>query len=160
MKLITLTKGQSAIVDDIDYEYLNQFKWCTLEVENTCYAIRMSPMIKGVRGKMILMHREILNTPFNMKTDHRDRNGLNNQRQNLRICTHRDNMRNIGPKNGRQYIGTKKNKNQWQYRFRGNDGRSICCGRFKTEKEAAIAYNKAVLEYGNPFIQINEITPD
>jgi hypothetical protein len=115
-------------------------------------------MVNSVKGKLILMHREIAKTPDNMKTDHKDRNGLNNQKYNLRICSHADNMRNIPIK--RKYIGTHKNKNQWQFRFRGNDGKSIVKGKFKTEKEAAIAYNEAVIKYGNPFVRLNEISPD
>ena len=90
MPKIALTKGKFAIVDDEDYEYLNQWKWTFL---NTGYVMRRIQK-KGHKTKYILMHRLILNTPKGMITDHINRNRLDNRRENLRICTPSQNLCN------------------------------------------------------------------
>lgn len=73
------------MVDDEDFEYLNQWKWTAHRIGNDWYATR------GEKKKIIYMHREILRTPKGMLTDHIDMDGLNNQKKNLRICTHQQN---------------------------------------------------------------------
>ena len=85
MRLIKLSQGLSTMVDDKDFEALNEFKWFAQKVKNTFYAGRNMPRVNG-RQKTAYMHREIMNTPAEMETDHRDRNGLNNQRENLRVA--------------------------------------------------------------------------
>lgn len=82
MKLIPLTQGLFAKVDDEDYEYLNQFKWMATKVRTTFYAIR-NVQING-KWKHLSMHREIMQTPDDMETDHKDWDGCNNQRHNMR----------------------------------------------------------------------------
>src|ERR1043165_2122866 len=85
---IPLTQGYVALVDDCDYEWLSQWKWCAHVAKGgrTAYAFR---------AKGIAMHRVIMNAPEGMDVDHRDHNGLNNTRANLRICTHAENQRNM-----------------------------------------------------------------
>ena len=55
MKQIPLTQGKFALVDDEDFEYLNQFKWCALKRPHTFYAVRNLPNGKG-KQKLIGMH--------------------------------------------------------------------------------------------------------
>ena len=84
MKEIILTQGQVALVDDEDFEYLNQWKWCAIKSRKTYYTTRTI----YIPCKMtVIMHRIIMNTPLDMTVDHIDHNGLNNQKYNLRICT-------------------------------------------------------------------------
>lgn len=150
MKEIKLTKGFVALVDDDDYEYLNQFKWCikTWEKSRTQYAARYKK-IDG-KYKVIPMHRMIMNTPIGMEVDHRDGNGLNNQKCNLRNCTHSDNMRNR--KSSR--TGTSKYLGVSFAKIRGYEYITAHCGKinlgyFKTEELAAKAYKDyAELIYG------------
>ncbi len=92
MKLIPLTQGKFAQVDDEDYDYLNQWKWYTTKNHKTFYAARHI-RING-KQKLIYMHRVIMNIIKGYKTDHIDHNGLNNQKYNLRICTCQENNRN------------------------------------------------------------------
>lgn len=92
MKLIPLTQGQFAVVDDSDYEWLNQWKWYANRNRYTYYAVR-SDHTNGII-KQILMHREIMNTPNGMVVHHIDHNGLNNQRCNLKNCTESENQKN------------------------------------------------------------------
>ena len=62
MKEIQLTQGQVALVDDADFERLNQFKWHAVKGRNTFYAYRHSPMINGERHT-IQMHHEVIGYP-------------------------------------------------------------------------------------------------
>jgi HNH endonuclease len=92
MKKIKLTQGKFALVDDEDFDELNKFKWYAGShyKENCLYALRRDNKIR----KTILMHREIMQTPKGMVTDHIDHNGLNNQKINLRVCSHAQNIMN------------------------------------------------------------------
>lgn len=87
MREIQLTKGYVALVDDEDYDSLIKFKWSAKVNKHTVYAYRSE------KGKCIWMHRSILNIDNcnDLRGDHLDHNGLNNQRSNLRIATHSEN---------------------------------------------------------------------
>jgi hypothetical protein len=90
MKEIKLSQGKVALVDDEDFEYLNQFKWhASGNSKYTYYAMHRN------KDRNLLMHRIIMNTPDNLEVDHIDHNGLNNQRLNLRNCSHSENIKNM-----------------------------------------------------------------
>ena len=155
MMEIKLNKGFIALVDDEDFEYLNQFKWSTHPSGNTIYVRRFS------QYKRILMHRIIMNVQKGESIDHIDHNGLNCQKSNLRICTHQQNGWNqlsnrgkskykgvlIIEKNGRVYISA-------QIRY---NGKKYHLGYFKTEEEAATGYNDAAKKYFGEFASLNII---
>ena len=109
MKSIPLTRGLFAIVDDADYEWLSQWKWCALSIGRTFYAQRKQRLPGGM-SIGFLMHREILCPPTGMVTDHIDCNGINNSRSNLRSATQQQNMMNKRPQLG----GTSSYKGVWQ----------------------------------------------
>lgn len=94
MKYIKLTKGEFAIVDDEDFDRLNKFKWYAQKMKHSFYAgraVRVTP----TKQKSLFMHREILGiTDRNIWVDHKDHNGLNNTRENLRICNRSQNTAN------------------------------------------------------------------
>jgi len=97
MKKIPLTQGKLALVDDADYKWLNQWKWKVINCNYTCYAARtiyLGGGRKNQKSGTIQMHRLILNAPINMEGDHKDGNGLNNQRSNLRLATSGQNSQN------------------------------------------------------------------
>ena len=156
MKLIPLTKGQFAIVDDEDYEYLMQWKWHASKSHRVWYAARFE-MIDG-RHKMIFMHREIIKTPEGMETDHKDNNGLNNKRGNLRACTHTDNIRNQRPQPGRTspYKGVHwcKRDRRWRTKIIF-EGKYVCIGDFVDEICAAKAYDEKAKELFGEFAYLN-----
>lgn len=94
MKAIALSKGKVVIVDDEDFEYLNQWKW---SYGSGGYAVREQHL--GMQDgkklrKTILMHRLITNAPRGMDVDHINDDKLDNQRSNLRVCTRSQNMAN------------------------------------------------------------------
>jgi len=155
MKLIKLTQGKFTQVDDSDYEWLNQWKWQAHKDRNTYYAVRASYKPKR---KTILMHRLILNTPIGLKSDHGDRNGLNNQRFNLRPATGSQNAMNQKPHSSTGYIGVyvqnKRVNTQFQASIRVNK-KNISLGYYKTPEDAARARDRASIKYFGEFANLN-----
>lgn len=154
MKLIPLTQGKFALVDDEDYDFLMQWKWSYYGG----YAHRGEWQKNTKKIKKIRMHRLIMQTPHHMQTDHIDGNGINNQKNNLRIVTHGQNMQNKNSHNGTQ----SRHKGVYPVRekFRGMitpNKKRIHLGYFLSETEAAEAYNKAALEHFGEFARLNII---
>ena len=151
MKLILLTQGKSAQVDDEDFEWLSQWKWYYDEG----YAVRNSSGGHG-RRSLIQMHRVICNPPDKKEVDHIDRCSINNQRSNLRVCTKTENAWNTGSQknNTSGYKGVCWNKGRWQASIRVNGSR-IHLGRFDDVKEAANSYDSAAIKYHGEFARIN-----
>lgn len=94
MKLLPLTKGLFALLDDEDFERFAQFKWTA-----TCNPHKDYPdnkkwyAVRGVGKKRVYLHREVNKTRSGHVTDHRCGNGLDNRRENLRNCEHRNNIK-------------------------------------------------------------------
>lgn len=156
MKEIKLTQGLVALVDDEDFEYLNQWKWHAHREVNNIYAFRTPKY-----NEVIRMHRVVLNvTDKNIEVDHRDRNGLNNQKYNLRKATHAQNGANRRPsKNSTsKYLGVywSRERNRWCASISKNY-KTYLIGRFITEEEAALAYNKKAIELHGEFANLNQI---
>jgi len=180
MKLIELSKNGKhagkyfAQVDDEDYEYLNQWCW-NIKFKGKCQYAERVQWENGVRKGIIKMHKQIIGDYNGLSLDHIDRNGLNNQRSNLRLCTHKQNCANKNPtglaskyrgvsfSDGYFYknkAGEKKyceNKKKWvvQIGAMGNGGKWI--GAYLTEKEAAIAYNEHAIKLYGEFANLNVI---
>lgn len=160
MKEIKLTQGKVTFVDDEDFEYLNKYKWHTLVGgKDLFYATRT---INNPVKKRVLMHREILGlTDRGIKGDHIDHNGLNNQRSNLRVATHSENMQNKRASGVSKFLGvSKQKKNKYTFRYVaaiGYEGKKIKLGVFRDEVKAAIAYNEGAIKYYGNKAQLNEI---
>lgn len=158
MKEIKLTQGKVALVDDEDFEYLNQFKWHSSRGRCTTYVSRYS-----YGNIQVLMHRVIMNTPPHMQVDHIDHDGLNNQKVNLRNCTSTQNMVNrIKRRGASQYNGVDihiiKSKNKTYKYIRAVikiNRKQIYIGHYKTEKDAAVAYDKMAIKLYGEFANLN-----
>lgn len=160
MKEIKLTQGKVALVDDEEYEKLNIFKWCAVKNGRVFYAVRT---IYQPKKKTIFMHKEILSKE-GFYTDHKDHDGLNNQKINLRIATvNQNNSNKLSSKNSlSKYIGVslsrfKKNNVEYKY-WRAiitSDGVKYNLGSFKTELDAAIARDIGAKKYHKEFAQLN-----
>lgn len=153
---IVLTRGLVAIVDDSDYEWLSSFKWYaqTTPSRRGLYAAR-SVYMDGHKTTES-MHRLIL--PGLAQVDHRDRNGLNNQRSNLRAATGSGNAQNRNRRrsNTSGYIGVTLNKQarKWQADIEAN-GRRYYLGLFADPVEAARARDAAAMELHGVFAVLN-----
>lgn len=160
MKKIPLTRGKYALVDDEDFDWLNQWKWFADKIGGSFYSSRSgySKELKK-QTKLIRMHRFILNAKPGQLVDHADGNTLNNQRNNLRFATKSDNSKNskVNRKNNSSgYKGIERNRKKWQARLTINSKR-ISLGTYKNKKLAAIAYNKAAKKYYGKFAKLNKI---
>jgi hypothetical protein len=147
-----------ALVDDIDFKYLNQFRWYVQKGENTYYASRKIYYDDRTRHN-IKMHRFILNTPDNMEIDHIDHNGLNNQRSNIRNCTKSQNAINRKTFGSSEFIGInpflqKCGKKRYRARLVIN-GKFISLGCYTNEIEAAITYDISAMIYHKEFAKTN-----
>lgn len=95
MKKIALSQGKYAIVDDEDYDYLSQYRWCYKS--GAGYAVRNTYPVDYRHPKMIYMHREVLQpegAPLVVVVDHISRDRLDNRRSNLRAVSRRENLEN------------------------------------------------------------------
>jgi hypothetical protein len=153
MKEIQLTQGKVALVDDEDYEWLNQWKWYCAKG----YACRGGK--RDGKAIQVYMHREIIKTPDGMYTDHINLNRSDNRKINLRTCTLTQNIcnRNLQCNNTSGYRGVawhKANK-KWVAVIAVNRNK-IYLGSFFDAKEAAIVYNKAAIKYFGEFACTND----
>jgi hypothetical protein len=151
-RLIPLTRGRFAIVDAEDYGRLNQYKWHVSKSHKSEYAVRCQGR------KHISMHRLLLNAPPHLLVDHRDCNGLNNRKANLRLCTHQENVHNQRPRKGgsSRFKGVFWNKKEKKYvaRIRIN-GKRYSLGYFHDEIEAAVTYDIKAMELFGDFAYFN-----
>ena len=148
MRKIELTQGKHALVDDADYESLNQLRW---HYSNRGYAQRNGT----------LMHRVIMATPIGLDTDHINGDKLDNRKSNLRICTRQENCLNkVGKRNNAlsQYKGVYLLKTGKYSYWRADitRGKSILqIGYFKNERHAAMAYDLWAKDLHGEFAKTN-----
>lgn len=107
MREIQLTQGKVAIVDDDDYEGLSIHRWYAAKYGRNWYALR-----SGSDGK-VYMHRHILGLRKGdpLEVDHKNRESLDNRRENLRACTRQQNTRN---RRGRKNTSSKHKGVAWK----------------------------------------------
>lgn len=169
MKEIKLTQGQTALVDDEDYEFLMQWKWSFRKDKHKFgYAFRSQNYYHpdGKRSaRTVYMQIAISDRHgLNLK-DHKDGNSLNNQKDNLRPATVQQNVRNKRKSETRKYsskykgVQFCKRSNLFISRIRIDKDRIIEIGRFPfdKEKEAAIAYNLSAIQYFGEYAWLNQI---
>ena len=148
VKQIPLGSGFYAYVDAADFDWLNQWTW------HLCggYAARRQ------NGKVISMHREIMQAPKGMVVDHVNRNKLDDTRANLRVCTRQENARNTDKRRGTssRFIGVsrRKHSDKWHAAIKFK-GKSIHLGCFTEEIEAARARDHAAVQYFGESARLN-----
>ena len=160
-RLIMLTRGRVAIVDDVDYELVRRHKWHASVDTHTSYAMSM------IDGKHTTMHRFLMgDPPDGMEIDHANHNGLDNRRSNIRFVTRTQNHSNRRkkPECSSRFKGViyQRNRDKLRKRWRAviripSEGRLRHLGYFETEIEAAEAYNSAAFQYYGEFVLLNEV---
>lgn len=150
MKLITLTKGQVAIIDDEDWELVSRYSWV---YAGAGYAYARQ---KGKKNP-ITMHSLIANPGRGREVDHIDRNRLNNRRTNLRVCNRKENSRNRATRaHSSQFCGVcwDKRTKKWAAYIQ-IDYKTLFLGYFPTELAAAMAYDIAAYDLHGEFANLN-----
>jgi hypothetical protein len=153
-RLIPLTQDKFAIVDAEDYERLSEYKWHTLKNRRNYYARNQRP------NGAVLMHRVITNAPRHLVVDHINHNGLDNRKENLRLCTVAQNSQNarprIRPNLTSRYKGVSFDKNRNRFKAYIQHKKIIYnLGRFEREVDAAKAYDKKARELFGEFAYLN-----
>ncbi len=154
MKKIALTKGYYALLDDEDYETVSKFAWHA--VKNRAgqrYAYRHKTSINPYSA----MHRMVMSVQDPaVLVDHKNGNGLDNQKRNLRTATKSQNTQNSRARNGKEYKGTYKNsKARTYFSLITHKGVSYYLGSFYTPEEAAHAYDNAAKKKFGRFARLN-----
>ena len=154
MKEIKLTQGQVAQVSDHRFDELNQYKWYARydPKMKSFYAMR-NVRVSLCKHKTVLMHRFIAGAPDGMPVDHIDHQTLNNQDENLRVCTSSQNSFNQRRDNntsGYKGVDFYKKTRRWRARVGGVD-----LGYFSSAEEAAHAYDKKAKELFGEFAHTN-----
>lgn len=153
MKYIPLTNGGNAIVDNEDYKKVSKLKWYRCKGDGRESA-------RSTKKNAILMHSFLMEPPKGMLIDHKNGNGLDNRRYNLRICTNAENSRNARKsiKNTSGYKGViwHKASKKWYARINFNY-RRISLGYYNDVVDAARAYDAAAKELFGEFANLNFI---
>lgn len=158
MKEIKLSQGKVAFIDDEDYERVSKYKWYIVKGVLTDYAYTdRRTRDEGIRlGSQLPMHQFILNTKF--QCDHINRNGLDNQKHNIRECTQQQNSFNVPVKHFNKtsiYKGVYKTENNTYEAQIKLNYKSYNLGRYKTDKDAAVVYDAIARYYAGEFAYTN-----
>lgn len=148
MKLIPLTRGCFAIVDDADYEAVSAFKWFAKPGGRGMYAARAIVNSRGVKTTQYL-HQFLM--PGVPEIDHKNGCPLDNRRENLRVATRSENQRGrqqkpLGCSSKFRGVHLHKRTGKWRARISVNK-KSICLGLFSSEESAARAYDAGARQY-------------
>lgn len=149
ISVVYLRGGEIAIVDESDYPTVQGLTWYAHRnsqnfIGRNVYA-RCYPQVGGC-NLPVLMHRMIMGDPEGMVVDHINGCGLDNRRQNLRICTAAENCQNRYPKHNELYVGVHRSGNRYTANVR-IQGKQVSIGKFDTAELAAMARDSVVMFY-------------
>lgn len=154
---IALQCGLILLIDDCDWESASRLSWYGKRAKNTTYAERILTN-DGVRST-ILMHRWLMSAAPGTEVDHRNGNGLDNRRLNLRIATHAQNQQNSSKQ--RRLCRSRFKGVCWSnaagkwLAYIGIDRKQRHLGCFVSETEAAVAYDVAAIAAFGEFARLN-----
>lgn len=153
-----LTRGYVTLVSQEDAEFVGRWSWSTLALpDGKLRAVRREN--RRGKGAFYYLHREILGAPDGMVVDHRNADGLDNRRSNIRICTPAQNARNQRVQRRPKSVGLKgvyhdRERDRWQA-YITVAGKRKMIGRFRTAVEAAMAYDRMAIEMHGDFARTN-----
>lgn len=141
-------KGCEILIDDEDKHLLKKGTWSLASLGRTTYARCY------LDGRRFLLHREIMGATKGQEVDHINGNALDNRRQNLRLCTHQENMVNRpmfkNNKSGRKGVHWDKEKRKWRAAITSK-GKIMHLGYFTDLEDASKAYETAAVETHGAF---------
>jgi hypothetical protein len=146
--------------DEEDYPLVADYRWHVIKADNSLmYAVTYATDPDSGSRLLIYMHHLILGQKDGFLPDHKDGNGLNNRRSNLRFATPGQNCANSRPRKGSsRFKGVCFKKGRisrpWQAEIMKNYTKRHL-GMFETEEEAAVAYDQAALEQWGEFARLN-----
>jgi len=159
MKVLLLTKGMTASVDDADFPEVSRFSWQAQRIKKGWVVKRgiWDPVRKNNRNESLGVF--LLRPPPGMRVDHRDGNPFNNQRSNLRVCTKTENdraFRNKAEGKTSRFRGVcwHAQRNRWRASIE-TAGHNYHLGVFFREEDAAHAYDTAARKHFGQFAHLN-----
>jgi hypothetical protein len=143
---VPLTQGYTAIIDAADVPLVDEHNWHAMKCKNTVYGRTKYCKLS------VFLHRLIIKAPFGFSVDHRDGDGLNNRRCNMRIATHSQNMHNMrrGKNNTSGFKGVDFSFGKWRARIKIK-GKKKHLGVFTSPEEAHAAYCRASKKFHGEF---------
>lgn len=142
---LPISRGLRVLLNKEDFEELSRFKWCAVIRSGIPYAVRF------VGAKALALHRVIMNAPDGLCVDHINHDSLDNRRENLRVCTRLENLRNRRSKRGvSQFQGVSPSLGKWRVDIAGR-----YVGTYSDEIVAAKAYDTAATEQYGQFANLN-----
>ncbi len=145
-------------VDDEDFGFLNKWKWHVAQAApgKPKYVRRNRHAGEPGIGKEISLHRFLLSPTDDMDVDHKNHDGLDNRRSNIRICTKGENNCNIKLRDGYKGVYLEKGRQIHSAQIFAN-GKNLKIGRFKDRHQAALAYNIAASYFHGQFAFLNQV---
>lgn len=157
MKEILLTQGKVAFVDDQDFDEVSKLRWFAVWDGYNWYA--QTNVGHWRTRRKVKMHVMLMKPPVGVEIDHWDSNGLNNQRRNLRICSHAENCRNrrrhASNKSGFKGVSWKKRNRKWCAQIKLGP-KVIHLGLFDDPAIAARVYDAAAQKHFGEFALTND----
>lgn len=154
-KTLHLSNGDAVVLDEDSHAALSNVSWYK---HSQGYAVRSEGSVRKGTFKQYLMHREIVGAKPGEYVDHINGDKLDNRRCNLRICSNKNNVVNSKPHkdSSSKYKGVSwysPTKN-WTAKV-SSDGIHYYLGRFDSQEEAAVAYDKKAVELFGEYAYLN-----
>lgn len=151
---ITLTQGKIAVIDAIDAPLVADRNWCAARDRNTFYAVSSTTLQEAGEIRRLSLHRVLLGAGPDIEVDHRDGDGLNCRRENLREATHAQNMANRAKQRnsstGFTGVCWHARTGKWQASIKVN-GKNRYLGLYLTPEEAHAAHVEAAKQHHGEF---------